>query len=266
MNRPAISIIMPVYNAEKYISEAIQSVLHQTYTNWELLIINDGSTDNSYKIIKSFSDSRIRYFEQPNQGVSTARNIGLQHMQGNYFCFLDADDWLPDHSLSARLEVFQRDPDIEFVDGCVQVIKDNNIIRSYKPKFKGNPFNNLVELSESCFFGISWMIKINKKKQYQFSKEQTHAEDLLFYINISQTGKYDYTNELIYINRKHPSSAITNLNGLEEGYFFVLEQLKNMSAVSSKKVLRFKKKIKSIMFKSYLRNGKISNAFKVLLK
>jgi glycosyltransferase involved in cell wall biosynthesis len=111
---------MPAYNAEKYIAEAINSVLNQSYPEFELLVINDGSSDQTAKIIRSFFDSRIKYFKQNNQGVSSARNTGLENMKGVYFCFLDADDVMPQDSLKSRLEIFNSNNKIDFVDGKVR--------------------------------------------------------------------------------------------------------------------------------------------------
>lgn len=95
-----VSIIMPAYNAEKYIEEAIQSVLKQTYTNWELIITDDKSTDDTEKIIKKYQDQdkRIKlYALSKNQGVANARNIAIQNAEGRYIAFLDSDDmWLPE--------------------------------------------------------------------------------------------------------------------------------------------------------------------------
>ena len=77
---PLVTVIMPVFNAAQYVAEAINSIILQTYTNWELIIINDGSTDKSEEVIKRYSDDRIHYVYQENGGVSKARNKGLQQM------------------------------------------------------------------------------------------------------------------------------------------------------------------------------------------
>jgi glycosyltransferase involved in cell wall biosynthesis len=87
-----VSIIVPVYNAEKTVSETINSVISQSYLNWELILVNDGSTDDSDKIVSSFSDSRINYTEQKNKGVAHARNTGLNLARGEFIAFLDSDD------------------------------------------------------------------------------------------------------------------------------------------------------------------------------
>lgn len=91
-----VSVIIPVYGVEKYIAATVRSVLEQTYTNFELLIIDDGSPDNSIKVCQQFTDSRIQIIRQENRGVAAARNTGIRLAQGDYIAFLDADDlWVP---------------------------------------------------------------------------------------------------------------------------------------------------------------------------
>lgn len=94
--QPQVSVIVPVYNQERYLEECISSIRRQTLAEWECLIINDGSSDSSGEIARRFSeaDSRIRYFEQENGGVSSARNLGMQRASGRYLCFVDGDDLL----------------------------------------------------------------------------------------------------------------------------------------------------------------------------
>lgn len=91
-----VSVIIPVYNAEKYVAATIQSVLSQTYQNFEIIILDDGSPDNSIEVCQKFTDSRIRIIRQENRGLPGARNTGIRHAKGDYLAFLDADDiWLP---------------------------------------------------------------------------------------------------------------------------------------------------------------------------
>src|SRR5699024_7875511 len=98
-NKPKVSVITPVYNAEHYLRETIESVINQTYKSFEYLLIDDCSTDNSASIIKEFAkrDSRIKYVKlKENSGAAVARNTGLEHAQGRYIAFIDSDDvWYP---------------------------------------------------------------------------------------------------------------------------------------------------------------------------
>ena len=101
MKEPLISIIVPVYNVQKYIGKCIDSILSQTYLNIELILVDDGSSDASGRICDEYGkrDGRIRVIHQENEGVSSARNHGMEEAQGEYLCFVDADDWIPKYSV-----------------------------------------------------------------------------------------------------------------------------------------------------------------------
>lgn len=93
---PYFSIVIPVYNKERFVAKTINSVLEQTFTDYEIIIVNDGSTDQSEAKISGFKDSRIRYYYKKNEGVALARNLGIEKATAEYICFLDADDfWFP---------------------------------------------------------------------------------------------------------------------------------------------------------------------------
>ncbi len=266
-----ISIIMPAYNAATYIADAIESVIHQTYPHWELIVINDGSLDETEEIINPFLfDNRIQYFKHENNGVSAARNAGLKNMKGNYFCFLDADDVLPPNSLAARLSVFQTDLQIKFVDGVVEK-KDHSlkqVVQLYTPTFPlANPLSDLIRLTGRSFFGPSWMFKREPDQHYLFQSELTHSEDLLFYMQSAREGGlYGYTSEVIYQYRNNPSSAMSNLEGLEKGYWQVYGTIKDWQEVKRKDLWVYKMKVRKIMFLSYLNYGDFLKAMRAVFK
>jgi len=105
-----ITVIIPVYNRPAFVKEAIQSVLDQTWSNLEIIVVNDGSTDNTPLVLQSFGD-KIRIIHQENKGVSAARNTGIKHSDSNWIAFLDSDDiWLPE-KLSAQMHFFENHPD-----------------------------------------------------------------------------------------------------------------------------------------------------------
>ena len=114
-NNPLISIIVPVYNAEKYLEKCLNSLINQTYKNIEIICVNDGSPDGSINILEEFSkkDSRLKVVMQENQGLSGARNTGLKYVQGEYIAFLDSDDWLDEVTFENALKhLFANDADI----------------------------------------------------------------------------------------------------------------------------------------------------------
>lgn len=115
MNTPLITVLMPAYNAEKYIAEAITSVLNQAFTDFELLIINDGSTDNTCQVIESFTDARIRLITQTNQGVAAALNIGLLNAKAELIARFDADDICIPERLGMQYEFLKSNTDYVLV-------------------------------------------------------------------------------------------------------------------------------------------------------
>ena len=116
-NQPLVSIIMPAYNCENYISEAIESVLSQSYQNWELLIVDDGSTDHSPEIIDRYAqkDVRIQSFHNKNEGVSAARNFALSKISGELVTFIDSDDVYHPDRLQRMVQIFEKYPNCDIV-------------------------------------------------------------------------------------------------------------------------------------------------------
>lgn len=115
MSKPLVSIIIPVYNTEKYISECLHSVTQQSYPHIEIIAVDDGSTDNSLSILNDISatDSRLKVFSQRNQGVSAARNLALKKVTGEYIMFVDADDWIDSSTIKECLQAIE-DTDVCF--------------------------------------------------------------------------------------------------------------------------------------------------------
>ncbi|WP_306641783.1 glycosyltransferase family 2 protein [Sanyastnella coralliicola] len=265
--KPLVSIILPFFNAEKTLEQAVQSVLDQAYDHWELWCINDGSSDGSLQIVEQYSDPRIHLITQTNAGVSAARNRGLQSMTGDFFCFLDADDQLLPNSLEARLPLFD-DPEVEFVDGAVQLFSDDNgkDLAVNSRSFSGNPFEALLSLDESCFFGPTWMIRRREGKTYQFKEGLTHSEDLLFYLSISSSGEYRSIPSPVYRYRTGNVSAMSDLGKLDRGYQEVANELASWKHVSDSALAQFKKKTTSIMSKSYIKGGQLQAGIKRWLR
>ena len=101
---PLVSIIIPVYNASKYVEQSVYSAINQTYRNIEVIAVDDGSTDNSYELLKTIKDTRLKVFKQLNQGACVARNRGIQESTGEYVKFLDADDFLYQDAIERQVE------------------------------------------------------------------------------------------------------------------------------------------------------------------
>lgn len=129
-----ISIVIPLYNKEDFITETVQSVLNQTFTDYELLIVNDGSSDASMEAVNNFTDDRIRMISIENSGVSIARNTGIENAKYNWIAFLDADDWWAPTFLEEMYKAIGRNPEFNvFASG-----------RSHVFKNRVNRYNNLL--------------------------------------------------------------------------------------------------------------------------
>jgi teichuronic acid biosynthesis glycosyltransferase TuaG len=268
--RPLISVIMPVFNAEKYVGEAINSVLSQEYHQIELIVVDDGSTDKSMDIITSFSDKRISLYKQENSGVASARNAGLMEMKGDYFCFLDADDIMTKVALISRLKEFELAPDLAFVGGG-QVQKNSDlsqILKTQLPTYYGPPRKGLVMLDDRCFINCgTWLIKRDKQRKYMFPLGWTHSEDLAFFLSISDQGSLGRTNEVAQVYRRHEDSAMGNLQSLEKSYWNYYDFVKNGRYHRSKtELMILQLKIRKIMFLSYLARKDIIRAIFSLIR
>ena len=125
---PFFSVIIPLFNKEKFIEATLKSILNQSFIDFEILIIDDGSTDNSAPIIKGFDDSRIRYYYKENAGVSSARNDGIEKVQSNYISFIDADDyWYPDF-LEEMYKVIQKYPEQKVFSAAIEIETSKKVI------------------------------------------------------------------------------------------------------------------------------------------
>ena len=218
MGYPLISIIVPVYNTESYLRHCIESVLSQTYENWELLLINDGSTDSSGKICDNFAsqDVRIKVFHKENGGVSSARNIGLDNAQGEWVTFLDSDDWMADEMCKEMLTAaLQEEADIAYCDinmeyhGNGQTIWSAVQCGSDREKFLNDfivsdwtPLWNLLAKKE-----LFEMFDIRNPEGIAFCEDYYVAVRLMFY-----SRKISYIPKaLYYYNRTNEDSVLHNL-------------------------------------------------------
>lgn len=185
-----ISIVIPVYNAELYLEECISSILRQTYVYFELILIDDGSTDNSLIICRSFEkkDSRIEVFHQDNSGVSSARNLGIRLAHGEYICFVDADDWIDETYISSFVKSLVKNRNLDL---CVQGLKsfENGKIVCEKSfteaLFESRDILAALEGGLIHFRGpYCKLFKISVLRCYniEFPIELSYGEDSIFYL------------------------------------------------------------------------------------
>lgn len=152
-----ISVVIPVFNKGFILKETLNSVLQQTFTNYEIILVNDGSTDNSLEVLSNFEDSKIKIYSQENKGASAARNLGIEKSKGEFIAFLDADDyWFPNH-LEELVKLSEQFPNCGSYCSRYQIKNTKNSVKS--PVFKNiSPnFNGIVE----NYFASNYPFKIN---------------------------------------------------------------------------------------------------------
>ncbi len=133
MVNPLVSVILPVFNGERFLAEAIESVLQQGYRPIEIILVDDGSTDSTPRIAGSFAD-HVRYYYQPNAGPAAARNLGIRMASGEFIAFIDADDLWPEDKLAMQMRCFEAFPTVEIVQGLISRIK---ILNQTREQLKG---------------------------------------------------------------------------------------------------------------------------------
>lgn len=199
------SVIIPVYNVEHYLEECLDSILAQEYTDYDVLLINDGSADSSGEICARYAekDSRFKVFHQPNKGVSAARNLGLEHAAGEWICFIDSDDLVEAHYLTAFAENISGDSDL-LLQGAKRIGKVNDVFCF---------FENLETISKERFFnhyriwphyfsvwGKAFKRTVIAQKPVHFDKSVHYAEDTLFNLDyaLQMTGKFTVIPDINY--------------------------------------------------------------------
>ena len=189
---PKVSVIMPSYNKEKYIGKAMESIIRQTYSDWELIIIDDCSSDNSVKVIHSFQDKRIRFYENTcNIGIAENRNRGIELANGKYIALLDADDISLPRRLEKEVDYLEQHPEIDVVFGGFNEIDDQDMVRETyfsplrNPKYiRANLMIMDVIPNSSCMYRKSF---INQYK-IRYRGGYLGMDDYLFWIECSLHG------------------------------------------------------------------------------
>ena len=215
-NKRIISIIMPVYNSEKYVSEAIESVCNQSYGNWELLIVNDGSTDHTPKIIDDYSqkDSRIKVFHRKNEGVSKARNYALNQICGDYVTFIDSDDVYHAERLKRMLQVFEQHINCDIVfSRHIEFIGKLDLMESMGTKkvilSDGNVLKKAISDSKNHFM-CNVMIKAEIARKEKFASI-CFAEDFCYIRDCAWHCKQmAVLDEVLYFYRRDNENAMTS--------------------------------------------------------
>jgi glycosyltransferase involved in cell wall biosynthesis len=235
------SVIIPLYNKVDYISISINSVLNQTFQEFELIIIDDGSTDNSLDVVKTFQDNRIRIVTQENQGVSSTRNNGVNISKYEYITFLDADDWWDKHFLEEMYFLIQEYPDAILYGSNFLCTKGEEKYFRIKIVDSDKGYINYFKLFFLNKESPIWTSAICIKKQYflvekGFKPNLKSGEDLDLWMRLACKYKIAYVNKyLSYYNQDaNPKNrAITKIFPKENFYIFNLSEVESYEKTNS---------------------------------
>ncbi len=235
MSKALVSIIIPVYNAEKYLAKCIESVLSQTFIDFELILINDGSTDSSQSICNKFSlvDERVKNYSQENGGVSSARNLGLKNANGTWVCFVDSDDIIKEGFLESFIMSSELSESQLIIQDIIKenfITKDQTLITAYSygkfylkdlGKHLGNNDIYLLGFAVCKFYNLDLI----KKENLLFNINIKYFEDLLFYLNyLKHIEAIHFIDQAHYIYNIHDESARSKTYTFEH-YIGVIDEM-----------------------------------------
>jgi glycosyltransferase involved in cell wall biosynthesis len=219
---PKVTVIMPVYNGELYVEEAVASLLAQSFRDWELIIVDDGSVDSTAQILETFTDQRIHIIRQKNSGEACARNVGLNNARGEYIAFLDADDsYFPNalEDLSSFLDMFSQ-YDVVFSDGQICDEYDRPIMRLSEIRpgiYTGQILEQVVISSSIVTVPVCTMTRRSKILEHSvhFDQNLVIGPDWDFWIQLAVHVKFGYLDKSTCKYRIHTTN-ITRTTGLEK--------------------------------------------------
>ncbi|MBD2121172.1 glycosyltransferase [Trichocoleus sp. FACHB-262] len=224
---PLISVVIPAYNAEKTIEATIDSVLNQTFSDFELIVINDGSLDTTADIVSNIQDSRIKLISQPNSGPQKSRNRGICEAQGEYLAFLDADDlWTPD-KLEAQLKSLRANPDAAVAYSWTNYINDTDQVigRGSYRKATGNVYLDLL-LLDFIGSGSNPLIKKQALLETQgFDESLVAGQDWDMWLRLASNYLFTVVPAPQVLYRHSSESWSSNIKRRESGFKQVIEKV-----------------------------------------
>lgn len=246
------SVVIPVYNKEKFVVKTIESVLFQTFTDYEIIIVNDGSTDQSEAKVLEFRDNRIQYFSKKNEGVAAARNFGIKKAKADYICFLDADDYWYPNFLETMHRFTAKFPEQKVFAAAVEIETRNKTIPAHYsiPKKSNYEIVNFFDASQKeCVLWTS-SVCIHKsvfEKVGTFDTNIKHGEDTELWIRIGLQFPIVFTPKILARYVYDDKSISRNINYFFESYTFekyAAEEKKNRALKKYMDLNRFSAVIK----------------------
>ena len=257
-NKPIISIIMNCYNGEAFLNEAINSITKQTFENWELIFFDNNSKDNSEKIVKSFKDSRIKYFKSDRLlNLYDARNLAVKKTNGDYISFLDTDDMWTKDILEKQINFIKKNSNYKIVYSNYYVLNNNEKKIMYKNELP----SGFITQKLLDFYGIGINTAFLDKSifdQYNFKKDLNIIGDFDFFIKTSKKFEIGYISDPLTFYRIHENSFT------KKNYKMYINELSNWIRENEKTLLKNNYSLKKQKF--YVIKLKIKSFLERFLK
>jgi len=200
-----VSVIIAVYNGEKYIKEAVESILNQTYKDIELIVVDDGSTDRTKEILTNYPN--IKYVYQDNRGEGAARNLGTSLAKGDYIAFLDGDDLYKKDKIEKQINMLELNPEIDVVYCDLEVVDEKlkyiNILKSEGVYDKREDLLPMMLYRQVVQGPICMMIRKKCSDAVKWKENYTYIVDYIYTINLAKKFNFKYLEEPLYVYRRH---------------------------------------------------------------
>jgi len=268
-----VSIVIPVYNGSEYLEKTVNSILSQDYTSFELLLVNDGSTDNSKEIIADLinKDSRIKAFHKENGGVAAARNYGIDKAEGDLIAFCDQDDlWLPT-KLSQQIPLFENEK-VGLVY-CGAIAEYTNLNKEIKlnvdNECRGNAFDNLIQVNTitSCTV-VARKNLLQQTSAFDDNRELMGVDDWLAWLKLSLVCEFDFIEDHAAIHVFHGENYSSNEEKMHKAELICLSKIEPIANESNKFVdwNEIKQNLHARYADSYIHNSMFTLAGNTLLE
>jgi len=245
---PLVSVVIASYNCAPFIAQTLASLSAQSYPNWECLVTDDGSTDETREVVTRYArtDERVKYFHQPNRGVSAARNAGLGHSRGDYVQFLDADDLLEAGKLAAHVEYLEQHPETDIVYGGVRYFESerpDELMRSMEPGVKpwgtmsgrGEPLVRALSVANFIPINCALLRRSVVDAVGLFDETLPPLEDWDYWLRCALAGhSFQYLEQAgtLALVRSHPTSASKNRQRMQRANSLFQNKLLAMAAAA----------------------------------
>ncbi len=237
MNNPLVSIVIPVYNVEQYLTKCLETIVHQTYKNIEIVIVNDGSVDRSEEIILKFQDmdKRIKYLKKANGGLSSARNAGIKICTGEFISFVDSDDWVDRDFIRVLMDAIRQDESQIAICNMTYIYKDGEIkkrtpvIETRKAVSNLDALEDLFYARKFKFHAVNklYAIDLFRNKNIEYPEGKIYEDVFTTYKLFYEAKKVSYVNSFLYFYLQNREGSILQTK-FSEKRFGIFEALKNI--------------------------------------